>query len=1030
MQEYEQSVFISYAWGGESEEIVNQIDGALQQRGLKIIRDKRDLGYKGSISAFMERIGQGNCVIVVISDKYLRSPNCMFELVEIAEGKQFHDRVFPIVLSNAEIYDPVKRLQYVKHWEDKLAELDQAMRGVGQANLQGIREEIDQYSRIRDKVSGLTSIMKDMNTLTTAMHRDSDFSEIYTGIEKRMTEALSLLKRQTKSEEATPEINLFGFSLVSYKSLHGTTDAKRFYLGHLPTWGDLESDLDVRRSLRFNNESMNYSTFLNLLMESKTSNVVMVFGEGGAGKSTFIRRITYDLVKNGESVYRARPYANINAETFISSLRNADTQKLFFIIDDAHISALTIAILSQELKIYSPMSVLICASRKNEWNSATKNLRIENDTAILSRLSLDETDVLLETLAKHDLLGNLASKSLEERRDAFVYTDQQLLVTLLEATHGKRFKEIVIDEFNGIEDKEAQFAYLTLCLTMNLGLSLDEMAIAIITGVRSLVELKNRIMGALDLIVNSIRFRGKIQWVPRHKIIAKEVIEQLYPERERQLLIWQDVLKRLSRVDQPETSIQRFSARLLKNLDENPLIQSRSEAETMVQLCISAGVSQYWILTPEVERKQGIHPSQQQYCSAVELGRKYFSYRDNVRLINEGLEIDATWNNLKVLRAMLEAEFDNVDEANEIVEEILNDVATGDQHKFYLPMGLAVRLAKFREEQGDDDSALKYLQSASKDIHLGMIDDSGYFISISKLYLRFGDQKSAKLVLRQGVFNVISPEKMVKRILYDYENLLVRYFSDELPEWINEKYNGIIPNHLNRLVLYSAVMRHDADLTKKTIESIENFTNEIIYIINDRNLRWDIRRFSFLFNCLQDMGKKIALPKDTVKRLIHKVLNEKDFRLAETVLLKAKDLNKYFEEIADGFSENMSVKEFLVNFEAAHPKLFLPHTQKVERSPLLDINASQPISNIALEIAGRLHETESAALNAIERGLRLMGNDFIAALVDEAILIDSSGGMMVSNKSRRRTLGGVFFYLLRKKTGKKWHLIHSSQELS
>ena len=125
MQEYEQAVFISYAWGGESEEIVNQIDQALQQRGLKIIRDIRDIGYKGSISAFMERIGQGNCVIVVISDKYLRSPNCMFELVEIAEGKQFHDRVFPIVLSDANIYDPVKRLDYVRHWEVKREELAQ-----------------------------------------------------------------------------------------------------------------------------------------------------------------------------------------------------------------------------------------------------------------------------------------------------------------------------------------------------------------------------------------------------------------------------------------------------------------------------------------------------------------------------------------------------------------------------------------------------------------------------------------------------------------------------------------------------------------------------------------------------------------------------------------------------------------------------------------------------------------------------------------------------------------------------------------
>jgi formylglycine-generating enzyme required for sulfatase activity len=216
-QQSEQSVFISYAWGGESEEVVNQIDQALQQRDLKIIRDKRDLGYKGSISAFMERIGQGNCVIVVISDKYLRSPNCMFELVEIAEGKQFHDRIFPIVLSSAEIYDPVKRLEYVKHWEVKRGELAQAMKEVDPANLQGIREDMDLYDRIRDKISGLSSILKDMNTLTPNLHRDSDFSEIYAGIERRMAEAQGVL--QPESGES-PYMGLQYFD---------TSDANLFY---------------------------------------------------------------------------------------------------------------------------------------------------------------------------------------------------------------------------------------------------------------------------------------------------------------------------------------------------------------------------------------------------------------------------------------------------------------------------------------------------------------------------------------------------------------------------------------------------------------------------------------------------------------------------------------------------------------------------------------------------------------------------------------------------------------------------------
>lgn len=203
MSDYEQAVFISYAWGKNDEEheaVVNRLDQSLKARGLTIIRDKRNLGYKGSIKEFMERIGRGNCVIVVISDKYLRSPNCMFELVEIAEGKQFHDRIFPIVLSNADIYDPIRRLQYVKHWEDKLAELDQAMRGVGQANLQGIREEIDQYSRIRDNVAGLISILKDMNTLTPDIHHDADFSHIYDAIQSRMEEAKSASASTRTSE--------------------------------------------------------------------------------------------------------------------------------------------------------------------------------------------------------------------------------------------------------------------------------------------------------------------------------------------------------------------------------------------------------------------------------------------------------------------------------------------------------------------------------------------------------------------------------------------------------------------------------------------------------------------------------------------------------------------------------------------------------------------------------------------------------------------------------------------------------------
>jgi hypothetical protein len=183
---FDQEIFISYAWGGENEEYVNNLDRTLQEKGITIIRDKRDLGYKGLIKDFMERIGRGKCVIAVISDKYLKSPNCMFELVQVAKNGKIRDRIFPIVLADAQIYKPVARIKYIQHWENEIKELDEAMRGVGAANLQGFREEIDQYTEIRNTIAELTNLLKDMNTLTPDIHSQSEFQDLIKAIEDRL----------------------------------------------------------------------------------------------------------------------------------------------------------------------------------------------------------------------------------------------------------------------------------------------------------------------------------------------------------------------------------------------------------------------------------------------------------------------------------------------------------------------------------------------------------------------------------------------------------------------------------------------------------------------------------------------------------------------------------------------------------------------------------------------------------------------------------------------------------------------------
>jgi internalin A len=144
--------------------------------------------YRDSIKEFMRRLGAGKYVVVVIDDGYLRSANCMFELTEIAHDPAFASRVFPVIMSDAAIFNPVRRLGYVKHWENEIRELDAAMREVGPENLQGVREERDLYETIRNTIARIVDIVADMNALTPEVHRDTDFAQLYQALDAALGE--------------------------------------------------------------------------------------------------------------------------------------------------------------------------------------------------------------------------------------------------------------------------------------------------------------------------------------------------------------------------------------------------------------------------------------------------------------------------------------------------------------------------------------------------------------------------------------------------------------------------------------------------------------------------------------------------------------------------------------------------------------------------------------------------------------------------------------------------------------------------
>lgn len=178
-------VFVSYAWRADTA-IVDALTDALTACGLPVTRDTNELRYKDPIRAFMQRAGRSRAAVLVLSEAYLRSPNCMFELIEIAKGADLRGRVFPVVLDGAAIHDPLCILDHIEYWERKINELDVKMKRVEGSNLEGVRETLDLYREIRATIARLTDILADMNHLTSVEHAESGFASLAEAVAVRI----------------------------------------------------------------------------------------------------------------------------------------------------------------------------------------------------------------------------------------------------------------------------------------------------------------------------------------------------------------------------------------------------------------------------------------------------------------------------------------------------------------------------------------------------------------------------------------------------------------------------------------------------------------------------------------------------------------------------------------------------------------------------------------------------------------------------------------------------------------------------
>ncbi len=160
-----------------------------------ISRDIRDVEYHESFKQFMNSIEKHDYVISLISDRYLKSRNCMYEMLEVVKDSEYSKRLVFIVLNEedrkhykTEQFDPIEanvysskgHAEYIKYWREveeslkrEIEELGDPVYATGQIKEQKIVKRIlldlpDFLEFIRDN-KGLSIDEHTKNNFTTML---------------------------------------------------------------------------------------------------------------------------------------------------------------------------------------------------------------------------------------------------------------------------------------------------------------------------------------------------------------------------------------------------------------------------------------------------------------------------------------------------------------------------------------------------------------------------------------------------------------------------------------------------------------------------------------------------------------------------------------------------------------------------------------------------------------------------------------------------------------------------------------------
>lgn len=116
-----QTLFISYCQK-DGTQYADELENQFKEF-FEVYRDKSKLNVNDDIDEFMEKIAECDNVVIVLTEEYLKSFNCMLEVSNLFEHKDWDYKVTVLVKDDT-IYSIDRRLEVLSYWENEKEKAD------------------------------------------------------------------------------------------------------------------------------------------------------------------------------------------------------------------------------------------------------------------------------------------------------------------------------------------------------------------------------------------------------------------------------------------------------------------------------------------------------------------------------------------------------------------------------------------------------------------------------------------------------------------------------------------------------------------------------------------------------------------------------------------------------------------------------------------------------------------------------------------------------------------------------------------